>query len=55
MNNVMKVIKDFSIELVEQGYESNCTMTLRFKKLNSAIVISKLEDVVVNLELLETS
>ena len=49
MNDVMKLIKDFDIELLEQGYDSNCTMSLRFKKGDEAIIKSKMEDVVLSL------
>jgi uncharacterized YigZ family protein len=51
MNDIMKLIKDFGIELLDQGYDSNCTMSLRFKKEDKAIITSKLEDVVLNLSI----
>ncbi len=50
MNDVMKVIKDFSIQLLEQGYESNCTMLLQYKKGDADAILGKMEKIVLNLE-----
>jgi len=49
MNDVMKLIKDFDIDLIEQGYDSNCSMILRFKKKDSTFILGKMEDIVLNL------
>ena len=32
MNGVMKVVKDMDVKIVDQGYNSDCTMTLRIRK-----------------------
>ncbi len=32
MNAVMKVVKDMDVKIIVQGYDSDCTMTLRIRK-----------------------
>lgn len=32
MNGVMKVVKDMDVKIVDQGYDTDCTMTLRIRK-----------------------
>ena len=32
MNSVMKVVKDMDTKIVDQGYDADCTMTLRIRK-----------------------
>ena len=32
MNAVMKVVKDLNPQIISQGYDSNCTMTLRIRR-----------------------
>lgn len=50
MNDVMKLIKDFDITLIEQGYDSDCVMQLSYKKKDAEIIKSKLNEVVLSLE-----
>ena len=49
MNDVMRLIKDFNISLLGQGYDSNCTMSLRFKKEDKNAITSKMEDFVLSI------
>ena len=32
MNSVMKVVKDLNPQIIAQGYDTNCTMTLRIRR-----------------------
>lgn len=52
MNDVMKNIKDFSIEVLNQSYDSNCVINLRYKKSDSALILSKLGDTVLRFEII---
>jgi uncharacterized YigZ family protein len=49
MNDVMRLIKDFDIKLLDQGYDSNCTMKLSFKKSEADLVLAKFEETVLGL------
>lgn len=45
MNDVMKVVKEFSLKIRNQTYDNQCTMELEFRKTLTNQVIGKLEKV----------
>jgi len=32
MNSVMKIVKDLNPQIISQGYDTDCTMTLRLRR-----------------------
>lgn len=46
MNDVMKVVKEFSLKIRNQTYDNQCTMELEFRKTLTNQVIGKLEKIV---------
>ncbi|MBR3478466.1 MAG: hypothetical protein IKH43_05150 [Bacteroidaceae bacterium] len=32
MNSVMKIVKDMNPQIISQGYDTDCTMTLRIRR-----------------------
>lgn len=42
MNDVMKVVKDFDLEVLNQNFDLDCQMTLQCNKTDSELPISKL-------------
>lgn len=45
MNDVMRIVKEENPQIVNQGYDSDCSMTLRTRKGNMPKLISRLEKV----------
>lgn len=45
MNDVMKVVKEFSLKIRNQTYDNQCTMELEFRKTLTNQVIGKLEKI----------
>jgi uncharacterized YigZ family protein len=45
MNDVMRIVKEENPQIVNQGYDSDCSMTLRTRKGNMLKLISRLEKV----------
>lgn len=45
MNEVMRIVKEENPQIVNQGYDSDCSMTLRTRKGNMPKLISRLEKV----------
>ena len=45
MNDVMRIVKEENPQIVNQGYYSDCSMTLRTRKGNMPKLISRLEKV----------
>ena len=45
MNDVMRIVKDEGPEIVEQGYDTDCRMTLRIRRSKMPLLKSKLEKV----------
>lgn len=45
MNDVMKIVKEMEPQIVSQGYDTDCTMTLRIRKDNIPMLKSKLSKV----------
>lgn len=45
MNDVMRIVKEENPQIVIQGYDSDCSMTLRTRKGNMPKLISRLEKV----------
>ena len=45
MNSVMRIVKDEGPEIVEQGYDTDCRMTLRIRRSKMPLLKSKLEKV----------
>ena len=45
MNDVMRIVKEENPQIVNQGYDSDCSMTLRTRKGNMSKLISRLEKV----------
>ncbi len=45
MNDVMKVVKEFSLKIRNQTYDNQCTMELEFRKTFTNQVIGKLEKI----------
>ncbi len=45
MNDVMKVVKEFSLKIRNQTYDNECTMELEFRKTLTNQVIGKLEKI----------
>lgn len=45
MNDVMKVVKEFSLKIKGQTYDNQCTMELEFRKTLTNQVIGKLEKI----------
>lgn len=45
MNDVMRIVKEENPQIVKQGYDSDCSMTLRTRKGNMPKLISRLEKV----------
>ena len=46
MNDVMRVIKDTSAQILNQGYNNQCNMELSIRKQEVAILTSKLEKII---------
>lgn len=45
MNDVMRIVKEENPQIINQGYDSDCSMTLRTRKGNMPKLISRLEKV----------
>ena len=45
MNDVMRIVKEENPQIVNQGYDSDCSMTLRTRKGNMPKLINRLEKV----------
>ncbi|WP_064196937.1 MULTISPECIES: YigZ family protein [Emticicia] len=45
MNDVMKVVKEFSLKIRNQTYDNQCTMELEFRKTLTNQVVGKLEKI----------
>ncbi|MFN3487482.1 MAG: IMPACT family protein [Emticicia sp.] len=45
MNDVMKIVKEFSLKIRNQTYDNQCTMELEFRKTLTNQVIGKLEKI----------
>ena len=45
MNDVMKVVKEFSLKIRNQTYDNQCTMELEFRKTLTNQIIGKLEKI----------
>lgn len=45
MNQVMKIIKDYDLELINQLFEMDCLIKMRVRKTLEPAVLSKLEDI----------
>jgi uncharacterized YigZ family protein len=45
MNDIMKVVKEFSLKIRNQTYDNQCTMELEFRKTLTNQVIGKLEKI----------
>ncbi len=44
MNDVMKVVKDFDLEVLSQNFDLDCQMTLQCNKTDSELPLIKLEE-----------
>lgn len=44
LNSVMKIVKDFELEIAEQHFDNLCTMHLRVRKKQAGVVREKLQD-----------
>lgn len=44
MNDIMKVVKDFDLEVLSQNFDLDCQMTLQCNKTNAELPISKLKE-----------
>jgi putative IMPACT (imprinted ancient) family translation regulator len=45
MNDIMKIVKEFSLKIRNQTYDNQCTMELEFRKTLTNQVIGKLEKI----------
>jgi uncharacterized YigZ family protein len=45
MNDVMRIVKDLEPEIVEQGYDNDCTMVLKIRKMMMPQLLSRLSKV----------
>jgi uncharacterized YigZ family protein len=47
LNEVMKIVKDFELEVAEQHFDNCCTMHLRVRKKQAGVVREKLQEMLV--------
>ena len=50
LNEVMKIVKDFELEVAQQHFDNRCTMHLRVRKKLAAAVREKLKDMLAETE-----
>ena len=43
MNDVMKILKDKSVTILNQNYDSNCTVDFKIRKMNEHLIVSALQ------------
>jgi putative IMPACT (imprinted ancient) family translation regulator len=45
MNQVMRIVKDEELQILNQNFDTNCTLTFEVRKANLNPVLAKLEKV----------